>query len=238
MIYIKNLLEILKKLPEDLYVFLENSSLSLQSFSPKLLMIDPKIYETINAYKEVKDYRGLWLRKRVESLSILKIYGDSKAILETLMRRLILSGYQCKISIDTTINLFSKNEIERKILLKATATPIKVNKLIKKLNKLISSGVSSSSELITLGYLISNNSGKKEIFTSYINGIGYNKRDIIFNDQIIPKGKAIIVNTDYLRVHDMRFTDMIRTSICDFSFFMGCDRKPLAKYNKFTLNNV
>lgn len=237
MIYIKNLLEILKKLPEDLYVFLENSSLFLQSISPKLLMIDPKIYETINAYKEVKDYRGLWLRKRVESLSILKIYGDSKAILETLMRRLILSGYQCKISIDTTTNLFSKNEIERKILLKATATPIKVNKLIKKLNKLISSGVSSSSEFITLGYL-SNDKGRKEIFTSYINGIGYNKRDIILNDQIIPKGKAVIINTDYLRVHDTRFTDMIRTSICDFSIFMGCDRKPLVKYNKFTLNNV
>lgn len=73
-----------------------------------------------------------------------------------------------------------------------------------------------------------NENTERRILTTYINGIGYNKKDICIYGKIYNPGKALVLNLDYIRpIHQNS------SLTCDFSLYWGgLDMRKPKKYTK------
>lgn len=65
-----------------------------------------------------------------------------------------------------------------------------------------------------------------DLFTTYINGVGFNKKELYINDTNFKKGEALVFNMDITN-------KLPQESICDFSLNWGSFRKKPAKLNKY-----
>ena len=234
MINVQDLLIELKKLPNNLFVFLEKRDNKIVPIKAGLQIIDPKIHETLTATYSTTGYSYFGqqkMQKIADCFSILKIEPTSKNIvLKTLINKYFLDpGYVNSTRIESSTPWFNRTKF--KAILKETDTPINVRKLIKGLNKVISSGSSSTLPILTQNILL-DIKPETLIYTTYINGIGYNKHKIIYKDLVIQEGEALIINIDNMSVYHNGFSKMMLQSNCDFSIHMGCDRKKLRKYTK------
>lgn len=67
---------------------------------------------------------------------------------------------------------------------------------------------------------------RDDLFTTYINGVGFNKKELHINDTNFEKGEALVINMDITN-------KLPQGSICDFSLNWGSFRKKPAKLNKY-----
>ncbi len=67
---------------------------------------------------------------------------------------------------------------------------------------------------------------RNDLFTTYINGIGFNKKELLVNDTNFEKGGTLVFNMDITN-------KLPQDSICDFSLNWGSFRKKPAKLNKY-----
>lgn len=67
---------------------------------------------------------------------------------------------------------------------------------------------------------------RNDLFTTYMNGVGFNKKELYINDTNFEKGEALVFNMDITN-------KLPQGSICDFSLNWGSFRKKPAKLNKY-----
>lgn len=74
-----------------------------------------------------------------------------------------------------------------------------------------------------------NENTERRILTTYINGIGYNKKDICIYGKIYNPGEALVFNLDYIRPIHQNSSSLT----CDFSLYWGgLDKRKPKKYTK------
>lgn len=249
MINIEKFKRILKSLPEDLFVLLEKERTLLAPIKAEKIKFDKNIYYTKQASKvEIvsPNYRtrespvGYFELKKQEFINVPDILIDS-AIMRCFFFSDRINWYpEIKTLKGELLKHLSPDAMGNFLLLKETNEIITVRRLLKQINKNISKGISSQSFIYTtnkipLSYELF---GDNTIMTTFINGIGLNKKKInLDNIEIeIQPGKALVINIDNITTYTTNLFNAVEQSCCDFSIYCGLDRKSPMKYTKATLN--